>query len=124
MERLRGSVLLACQRFSQRALAKAAGVSLREVSAVLRGRWTPSRETLAKLYRAAPKLQEAEQTHAERRKALLAAVRRCCQTVTVRQFAMAAGVPYSHLSEALGGRRKASRGTLAKLEIALAQLPS
>lgn len=56
-ERLRnGAVLRAGRLFGQRALAEAAGVSVREVGAILRGE---RRATLVKLARAAQRLEAA-----------------------------------------------------------------
>lgn len=115
-ERLRDGVLRAGQRFGQRALAEAAGVSAREVGAVLGGERRPGQETLEKLIRAVPQLEAAERAQAAHMEAVLDAVRARCRDQSIRQFAAQAGVHYPHLTEVLAGRRRPSQVMLAKLE--------
>ncbi len=123
-ERLRGNVLRAGRRFEQRALAEAAGVSVREVGTILRGERRATRETLAKLARTVPRLEAAERERAEHERAVLDGVRARGREGSTRRFAALAGVHYPHLTEVLAGRRRPSRAMLAQLEAAVRQTPS
>jgi len=114
--RLRDGVLRAGQRFGSRALAEAAGVSVREVRTILRGERRPRPETLAKLVRAVPQLEDAERERVEHERAVLETVRERCQEQSLRQFAAGAGIHYPHLTEVLAGRRRPSQVMLAKLK--------
>lgn len=64
LERLRGSVLRACKGLKVRELSRSSGVSLGEVSNVLRGRRHPTRETLVKLLSGAGELSRTTYTAA------------------------------------------------------------
>jgi hypothetical protein len=119
LERMRGTVLRAAQKFGQRALAKAAGVSLREVSAIVRGHWKPVPETLVKLVRAIPQLEAAYRRQVADEQAVLTAARERCQKVSLRQFARAAGVDWANLADVLSSKRKPSKVMMAKLRTLL-----
>ncbi len=112
------------QKFSQPALAMAAGVSLSEVSAVLLRKRTPTPGTLAKLYRAISRLEREASEEAEHVQEVLDAVRRHCRLVGVRKIARRAGVDSANLAKVLSGRRKPSHVMLEKLEAALARIPN
>ena len=118
-ERILDIVVRAAEKFGQRALAKAAGVSLREVSAIVCGEWKPTTTTLAKLYWAVSQLESACREQAEYTQKVLDAVRRYCQRVSVRRLANEADMDGANLAHVLSGRRKPSRAMLAKLEAAL-----
>jgi len=120
-ERVLKVVRLAGTKFGQRKLAKTAGVSLSEVSAVLLGKRRPSLATLSKLYRAAAHLEKDAREQAEYVQEVLDAVRDWCQCISIRQFAKLAEVDEANLAHVLSGRRKPSRITVAKLEAALAR---
>ncbi len=122
-ERLRGTLLRAGRRFGQRALAEVAGVSAREVGAILRGERQPTQATRMKLARAIPRLEAAKRQRAEHERAVLQGVRARSRGLSVRRFAAMAGVHYPHLTEVLSGRRRPSRAMLAKLEAALVAQP-
>lgn len=114
----------AADRFGRRTLAKAAGVSVREVGAILRGERQATRETLTKLVAAVPQLEAAERERADRERTVPEAVQGRCREVSSRRFAMLAGVRYPRLTEMLAGRRRPSGTALAKLEAAVRQTPS
>jgi L-lactate utilization protein LutB len=120
-ERVMDTVAQAAQKYGQRALAKAAKVSLREVSAAVNREGVLA--TLRKLSRAAAQLEAADQEQAERVQDLLEKIRERCQHIGTRKFAAQAGVDAANLSRLLDGRRKPSQAMLAKLEIILAQDP-
>jgi transcriptional regulator with XRE-family HTH domain len=121
-ERLRGSVLRAGRRFGQRALAEAAGVSAREVGAILRGERRSTRVTLQKLVCAVRQLEAAEQARTVHEQALLEAVQVRSRGLSMRRFAAVAGVHYPHLTEVLAGRRRPSQTMLTELETTMASL--
>ncbi len=120
-QRMVGSILRAGQRFGQRALAEAAGMSSRAVGAVLRGDRKPTREALAKLCQAIPTLEVIEREDAEHAQEVVSAVRKRCEQISVRQFAAIADVHYPHLTEVLNSRRQPSPAMLASLEAAIMQ---
>jgi hypothetical protein len=124
VERLRGDVLRACRALKPREIARESGLSPAAVSAVLGRSGQPTAETLHKLLAAAAQLQRRRRDDQAQSDAMLAAVRDRCQTMTVRQFAIEAGVHYGHLTEVLAGRRKLSRTMLLSLEAQLAQVPA
>ena len=120
-ERIIATAAQAAKRFGQRALAKAARVSLREVSAGLHGDKELDSATLAKLSRAVSRLEAVDREQAEYVQKLLEAVRERCQHIGIRKFATRAGVDGTNLARVLSGRRKPSQTMLAKLGIILAQ---
>lgn len=65
-------------RIGRRTLAEAAGVSLRETAAILRGERQPTTRTITKLARAVPQLEAAEREKAKHGLAALEAVREWC----------------------------------------------
>jgi transcriptional regulator with XRE-family HTH domain len=107
------------QKFSQPALATAAGVSLGEVSAVLLRKRRPTPATLAKLYKAVSRLETEAREQGRQVREVLEAVRTQCRRIGVRQFAKQAKVDAANLAHVLSGRRKPSQMMLAKLEAAL-----
>lgn len=119
-DRMLGTVLRGAQRFSQRDLAKAANVSVREVSHILMGTRKPSRQTLMALYQALSKLEAGRREQIEHGMYVIAAVKEICQMSGVRQFARVAGIDPTNLSGVLSGKRKLSTRTMAKLQKALA----
>lgn len=121
-KRILDVVRLAGERFGQRALAKAARLSLREVSALLHSGHNAVPVTLAKLYRTIPRLEAAFLEKVEHTQDVLNEVKICCQSSGVRWFAAYAGVDQANLAHILSGRRKPSEAILAKLELALKRL--
>jgi transcriptional regulator with XRE-family HTH domain len=75
------------EKFSQRKLAKAAGVSLSEVSAILCGRRKPAPATLARLRRAITRLEREASEEAEYVREVLNAVKWHCRLIGIREFA-------------------------------------
>jgi transcriptional regulator with XRE-family HTH domain len=120
-ERMINIVRRASKKFGQYKLAKAANVSLSEVSAIALFKRRPTPATLAKLYRAVSQLEREAYEEAEHVREVLDAVRRRCQLVGVREFARRAGVDAANLVRILKGRRKPSQLMLAKLQAALAR---
>jgi hypothetical protein len=118
-ERILDVVRRAGEKFGQRALAKSAHVSLREVSTLFRSGHNIVPDGLAKLYRAIPRLEAAFLEKAEHTQDVLNEVRACCQKNSVRQLAACAEVDQANLTRILSGRRKPSEAILAKLELAL-----
>jgi predicted transcriptional regulator len=102
-------------------LAKAANVSLSEVSAILLRKRRPTPATLAKLYRAASQLEREASEEAEHVREVLDAVRGRCRLVGVREFARRAEVDGANLAKVLNGQLKPSRVMLAMLDAALAR---
>ena len=107
----------------QRKLARASNTSLSVVSAILLSKREPSLATVMKVYWAVSRLESDAHEQARYVKEVLDTVRDRCQRISVRQFAKRAKVDEANLAHVLSGRRKTSRGMLAKLEFALA-LPS
>ncbi len=118
-ERILSVIRRAGEKFGQRALAKAAHVSLRDVSAALCGKQEPTSATLEKLYRAVPRLEALACEEDEHVQEVLDAVKKRCQRFGVRWFADQSGVDAANLAHVLSGRRKPSQAMLAKLEVAL-----
>ncbi len=118
-KRILDVVRRAGEKFGQRVLAKAARVSLREVSAALCGKREPTSATLEKLYRTVPRMEVADREQAEHVQEVLDAVRKRCQRFGVRRFAKQAGVDAANLAHVLSGRRKLSQIMQTKLEVAL-----
>ena len=118
-ERILAAVLLANKKFGQQKLAKASGISISEVSAILLGKRQPTRTTLSKLFQAIPRLEREATEEAEHVREVLDAVGRHCRLVGVREFARQAGVDGANLAKVLDGRREPRPMMLAKLEAAL-----
>jgi transcriptional regulator with XRE-family HTH domain len=118
-ERILDVVRQAGKKFGQRMIARAACVSLRDVSALLCGKQEPTPATLKKLYRAIPRLETAYLEKAEHTQNVLNEVKVCCQSSSERWFAARAGVDQADLARILSGRRKPSEAILAKLELTL-----
>jgi transcriptional regulator with XRE-family HTH domain len=111
----------ASKTFGQRKLARAAGVSLSEVSAILRGRRRPTSATQSRLYRAVSSLQRAEREEAEQTKSMLDEVRRHCKLKGLRHLARRAGIDPANLTRALKGRGRPSQRMLTRLQALLAE---
>jgi transcriptional regulator with XRE-family HTH domain len=111
----------ASKKFGQRELARAADISLSEVSAVLLGKRAPRSATLSKLYGAASCLEREAREGDARIREVLEAVRERCECSSVRQFAKQAKVDTANLTHVLSGRRKPSRVMLMKLRKALGE---
>jgi len=79
--------------------------------------------TLAKLYRALPRLEQDAPEEAEYVMELLTAVKGRCQLIGVRRFAKRARVDGANLAKVLSGRRRPGEVTLAKFETALHERP-
>ena len=107
------------KEFGQRQLARASNTTLSVVSAILSGKRRPTPGTLAKLYRALPRLEQEASEEAESAREVLEAIKERCQAIGVRRFAKQAGVDAANLAKVLSGRRKFSETMRAKLEVAL-----
>lgn len=118
-ERILNVIRLAGEKFGQRALAKAAHVSLREVSAVLCGKREPTSTTLEKLYRAVPRMEAVACEQAEHIQKVLKQAEEMCQRIGLRRFTEKARIDAANLAHVMNGQRRPSRMMLAKLEIAL-----
>jgi transcriptional regulator with XRE-family HTH domain len=118
-ERIFEVVRWAGEKFGQRQLAQAAGISLSEVSAVLLGKHQPSPTTLSKLYRAVSCLEREVREQTEQVQEVLDAVRERCQQIGLRRFAEQARVDAANLASVLKGRRIPSQRMLMKLKKAL-----
>jgi hypothetical protein len=121
-ERILEILVQAGQKFSQHALATAAGVSLSEVSAVLLRKRSPTPAMLARLYRAIPRMEREASEEAEHIREVLDAVRKRCRLVGVREIARQAGVDGANLAKVLSGQRKPSQMMLTKLEATLVRI--
>jgi hypothetical protein len=119
-ERAIDAVAQAAKKYGQRALAKAAKVSLREVSAAVNCEQVLAPTSLRKITWAAAQLEAGDREQAEHMQELLETVRKRCLHVGVRKFAAHAGVDGTNLARALSGRRKPSEAMLVRLEVALA----
>ena len=104
-------------------MAKASNTSLSVVSAILRGKRSPTSATLAKLYRALPRLEWEASEEAEYVREVLDAVRKRCRLVGIREFARQARVDNANLAKVLSSQRQPSQVMLAKLEAALQTRP-
>jgi transcriptional regulator with XRE-family HTH domain len=120
-ERILKIVRCAGKEFGQRILARASDTSLGLVSAILRGKHRPRSATLAKLYRALPRLEREASDEAEQGREVLEAVKRYFDLFGLREFARWAGVDGPNLAKFLSGRRQSSRAIAAKLQVALAR---
>ncbi len=120
-ERILGVITRAVEKFGQRTLATAAGVSLREVSAMLRSEQKPAPAILENMYRAVPRMETAAHEQAEHAQEVLEAAREHCQLTSVRHLADQAGVDQANLGHVLSGRRKLNQNMLTKLRLVLAR---
>jgi transcriptional regulator with XRE-family HTH domain len=118
-ERTIAFVRMVADRVGRRALAEAAGVSVREVGAILRGERRVTPATLGKLTKAVSHLEAVEREQIAHERAVVAAVRDRCRAESMRAFAARADAHYPHLTEVLAGRRRPSQVMLAKLEATL-----
>ncbi|MDP9440315.1 MAG: helix-turn-helix transcriptional regulator, partial [Actinomycetota bacterium] len=114
-------LIQAGNRFGQRNLAEAAGVSLSEVSAVLLGKRKPRPAMLAKLRRALDNLEAEAREASEHARGVLERAKETCQVLGLRRFAEWAGVDASNLARVLNGRRSPSLPMLAKLRACLTE---
>jgi transcriptional regulator with XRE-family HTH domain len=119
-ERAINAVAQAAKKYGQRALAKAAKVSLREVSSAVHTEQELTPTTLGTFSRAVARLEAADREPAEHLQELLETVRKRCQHVGVRRLAAYSGVDGTNLARVLSGRRKPSEAMLVRLEEALA----
>jgi hypothetical protein len=123
-ERLLLSIRQAADIHGQRALAKAAQISLQQVSAILMGAARPTDKTLAKLAGAVAALDGARNTELARYTELRAWAKGECERVRLRTFARAIGIDAANLAKVLSGGRKLSGGTRVKLEQVFARKTS
>ncbi len=114
--RLLRSVKEAADTHSQRALAKAAQISLQQVSAILTGVANPTDKTLAKLVHAVVALSAARNADAMRCADLVAQAKAACEQRGLREFARSIGIDAANLTKVLAGQRKLSLKMFAKLE--------
>jgi transcriptional regulator with XRE-family HTH domain len=119
---VRDSVILECQNCKVRELARASGLSVGEVSAVRRGSAKPSQETIWKLIGGLEALRLESQEFKERVSIVVAAIKGCCQQMSVREFARSAELDHRNLTKVLNGRRIPTTAMLSKLELALSKI--
>ncbi len=115
------ALVQASKRSGQRTLAKAAGVSLSELSAVLRRKRKARPATLMKLRRALVDLGTEACEASDHAKGVLERAKEACRVMGRRRFAERAGVDASNLAHVLNGRRKPSQLMLAKLQACLTE---
>ena len=103
--------------FSQREIAKESGISLREVSAILRGQRNATRHTLMRLAQAVRTLSLRKREDAENEDRLLGVLREKIQQLGVRGVARELGIDAENLRKAIGRQRRLTkrlRGTLER----------
>jgi transcriptional regulator with XRE-family HTH domain len=106
------------RRFGQRRLARAADVSLGEVSALLTGKSAPHRATLARLISAVHEMEAEDRRAAENEREVLAEATRRCDIMGLHRLASLADIDHSYLAKVLKGRRKPGPNLLSKLRTA------
>ena len=109
------------KRFGQRKLAKAADVSLSEVSAILLSKHDPTSATLAKLCQAVARLEREALQEAREVQEVVDAAKKRCQEMGLRGFARQARVDAANLVSVFQNRRKPSQRMLMKVRRALGQ---
>ncbi|MGH6877533.1 MAG: helix-turn-helix domain-containing protein [Rhizomicrobium sp.] len=106
----------AADEFGQRALAKAAGISLQHLSAILTGNAKPTETMLAKITRAVEMLRY-ERIQAQRQAhAILECARAACKSIGLQKFARLTKIDAGNLSAVLSGKRRPSKMMVARLE--------
>jgi transcriptional regulator with XRE-family HTH domain len=116
LDQLQQQVLRMCQGYTVQELARTAGLSVGEVSAVLQGNGSPSHETLTRLLVAAQEVDARRREERERVQAGIAVLRERCQCVGIRQVARDIGVDPANLTRVLAGRRRPSLATVRRWE--------
>lgn len=109
----------AVKQFRQRALAEAAGVSLRDVSKIVRGKQKVSPTSLIRLYHAVSQLKKAAYEQEKHEQEILDEVRESCKKTSIRRFAKRAGMDAANLSHVLNNNREPSPAMLALLTAAI-----
>ena len=106
----------AADEFGQRASAKAAGISLQHLFAIVTGKAVPTKRTLAKIDRAIEMLRR-EKVEAEAYVcAILERAGAACKKIGFQKFAKRAKIDPGNLSAVLNGRRAASTQMLRRLD--------
>ena len=114
---LLNAIIRSAAEFSQREIAKESGVSLREVSAILRGQRNPTRQTLIRFAQAVRTLSLRRWEDAEHEAKLLGVLRNKIQQLGVRGVARELGIDAENLRKAIGRQRRLTkrlRGTLER----------
>jgi len=106
----------AADEFGQRALAKAAGISLQHLSSVLTGKSKPSARTLANLARATEMLRRASVDAEARSAALLERAKLISEEIGLQKFARRVKIDPRNLSTVLRGKRMPSAVMLWRIE--------
>ena len=109
----------AANRYGQRKLAKAAGISLPHLSAILLSTVSPSEAMLEKLIRGVATLDEKQESEEAHFQAVLARVKIAVGEIGLRAFAIAAGMDAGQLSRVINARRCIPGAMLTKLQWAL-----
>ena len=106
----------AADEFGQRALAKAAGISLQHLSAILTGKANPTERIIEKIVWAVAVLRR-ERTEADAHgAAVLERGKTECEAIGLQRFAKRARIDPSNLSAVFNGRRKASAAMLKRID--------
>jgi hypothetical protein len=118
VERMRGTALRTVQTFKQGRVAKAAGLSLRDVGALAKeGKATP--EALEKICRAAEALRREDEDRRRKAEDIIRRVKAVCVGMSVRRFANVVNVDHANLVRVLAGKNQVGPKMLEKLEAAL-----
>lgn len=106
----------AADEFGQRALAKAAGISLQHISAIVTGKCQPTDTMLARIIHAIEILRR-ERTEADARNAVvLERGKALCEAVGFQKFTKRAKIDRGNLSAVFNGKRAASAEMQKRIE--------
>lgn len=107
VERMRGTALRAVQTSGQRGVAKAAGLSLRDVGALVRT-GTATAEAIGKVCRAGAveQLRRDDQERQRMEDDVIARAKAVCRRVSIRRLAALTGADSANLRRALNGTRR------------------
>ncbi len=119
-ELLRGSALVRCRPFGPGKLAKEAGLSVSDVSAILAGKRNPKVETWLKLLRAAQTFEDKQQRVGQNNAVLLEIIREKCNLLSVRRIANTTGIDPANLSHVLSGKHNLTASMRVKLVMPIA----
>lgn len=109
------TVRKAADEFGQRALAKAAGISLQHLSAILTGKAGPSTKTAVKIMSAIDALRREKIEVEARTRVTLERARAACKEIGLKKLAKRAGIDGGNFSAVLNGRRVPSKIMLVRI---------
>jgi len=105
----------AADEFGQRALVKAAGISLTHISAVVTGGATPTKTTLARITRAVEMLRRDRIEAETKARVILERAKAACEEIGLHKFAARAKIDPGNLSAVLNGKRMPSARMLMRM---------